>query len=166
MKLLFGEANSPVAVGGVPQDGEDGPGLRQRCAAHAFWGRRVYGHTCCPIAVVEQDLHDQTSHGVSNEDGWLLQLAYDSFVVLDDPRDSQSLDRRGVFVEGLYLYLQARICGGEHAVSVVLVVLDPVLPATGCHPESVNQDDGVWSGWIGGLLGSHGGPPNVAIPSK
>src|SRR5215217_197070 len=74
MKLLFGEANSPVAVGGVPQDGEDGPGLRQRCAAHAFWGRRVYGHTCCPIAVVEQDLHDQTSHGVSNEDGWLLRL--------------------------------------------------------------------------------------------
>src|SRR5215212_1913517 len=155
MKLLFGEANTPVAVGGVPQDGEDGPGLRQRYVAHALWGNRVYGHTCCPIAVVEQDLHDQTAHGVSNEDGWLLQLAYDSFVVFDDPRDSQSLDRGGVLVERLDLYLEARVCGGEHAVSLVLVVLDPLLPATWGHPQAVHQDDGVWSGRIGGVLGGH-----------
>jgi hypothetical protein len=103
---------------------------------------------------------------VSHEDGWLLQLAYDSFIVFDNPRDSQSLDRGGILVERLYLDLKTRVGGGEHAVAAVLVVLDPVLPAAGCHPEAVNQHDGVWGGWVGGVLGSHGDPPNVAIPSK
>src|SRR5829696_8056059 len=161
VELLWGEANRPVAVCGVPQDGEDGPGLRQRYAAHALRGRRVYGHTHCPIAVVEQDLDDQTTHGVSHEDGWLLQLAYDAFVVLDDPRDGQSFDRGGVLVERLDLYLKARVGRGEHTVAAALVVLDPVLPATGCHPQPVNQEDGVRGARVGGVLGSHGGPPNV-----
>jgi hypothetical protein len=82
--------------------------------------------------------------------------AYDALEVLDDPRDSRGLDRGGVLVERLYLYLKAWVCGGEHAVSLVLVVLDPVLPATGCHPEAVNQHDGVGRSPVGGVFGSHG----------
>ena len=38
-----------MAICGVPQYGEDSPGLRQRYAAHALRRRRVYGHTHCPI---------------------------------------------------------------------------------------------------------------------
>jgi hypothetical protein len=49
------------------------------------------------------------------------------------------------------------IGGGEHAVSLALVTLDPLLPAAGDHPEAVDQDDGVWSvGCVGGILGGHG----------
>src|ERR687890_925193 len=86
----------------------------------------------------------------------MIELSDDAFIVLDDPRDSQSLNRGGILVERLDLYLEAWVGGGQHAVSLVLVVLDPVLPATGCHPEAVNQDDGVRDGWIGGVLGGHG----------
>src|SRR3712207_7337890 len=41
--------------------------------------------------------------------------------------------------------------GGEHAVAAALVVLDPLLPAAGGYPESVDQHDGVWGGRVGGV---------------
>src|SRR5918995_2426540 len=76
--------------------------------------------------------------------------------MLDDRRDGQSLYRGGVFVQRLNLDLKAWVCGSHHAVSLVLVVLDPVLPAAGGHPEPMDQDDGVWSARIRGIvLGGH-----------
>jgi hypothetical protein len=90
---------------------------------------------------------------VAHEDGWLLQLSYDSFVVFDNPKDSPSLNRGGVFVERLDLYLEARVCGGERTVALALVVLDPVLPASGGHPEAVDQNYGVGGSRIGAVVG-------------
>ena len=108
--------------------------------------------------MVEQDLGERTAEGVAHDDGWLIQLAYDALQVLDDPRDGQSLDRGGVLVERLHLYLKAWVGGGEHAVALALVVLDPLLPAAGGHPEAVNQHDGVRGGRVGGVLGGHARP--------
>src|SRR5215204_748097 len=68
----------------------------------------------------------------------------------------QSLDRGGVLAQRLDLDLKAWVGRGEHAVTLAFVTLDPLLPASGGHPESVDQDDGVWSGRIGGVLGGHG----------
>ena len=84
-----------------------------------------------PIAVVEQDLDDQTTHGVSHEDGWLIQLSYDGLIVFYDLRYNQSLDRGWVLVERFDLCLKAWVCGSQHAVSLVLEVLDPLLPLRG-----------------------------------
>ena len=99
---------------------------------------------------------NSTAEGVAHDDGWLIQLAYDALQVLDDPGDGQSLDRGGVLVERLHLDLKAWVGGGENAVALALVALDPVLPAAGGHPEAVNQDDGVRGGRVGGVLGGHG----------
>src|SRR5215204_7094871 len=68
----------------------------------------------------------------------------------------QSLDRGGVLAQRLDLDLKAWVGRGEHAVTLAFVTLDPLLPASWGHPESVDQDDGVWSGRIGGVLGGHG----------
>jgi hypothetical protein len=92
---------------------------------------------------------------VAHEDGRLIQLAYDAFVVLNNPRDGQRFDRGWVLVERLDLNLEARVCGGEHAVTLALVVLDPLLPASWGHPQAVDQDDGVRGARVGGVLGVH-----------
>src|ERR671914_57961 len=44
---------------------------------------------------------------------------------------------------------------GEHAVAAAFVALHPLLPATWGHPEAVDQHDGVWGIWSGGVLGGH-----------
>src|SRR5215211_9407287 len=145
-----------MAVCGVPQYGEGGPGLRQRYVAHALWGHRVYGHTRCPVSVVEQNLDDQAPHRVAHENRRLVELSDDAFVVLDYGGDRKRLDRRGVLVERLDLYLEAWVGRSEHAIAAALVALDPVLPASGGHPEPMDQDDGVWSTRIRGVvLGGH-----------
>src|SRR5215218_8099942 len=135
-----------MAVCGVPQYGEGGPGLRQRYVAHARW----------PVSVVEQNLDDQAPHRVAHENRRLVELSDDAFVVLDYGGDRKRLDRGGILVERLYLYLQAGVGRSEHAIAAALVALDPVLPASWGHPEPVDQDDGVWSTRIRGVvLGGH-----------
>ncbi|HKH36957.1 MAG TPA: hypothetical protein VKA82_07285 [Rubrobacter sp.] len=49
----------------------------------------------------------------------------------DDPRDSQSLNGGGIRIERFDLHLKAWVGRGEHAVTLVLVALDPLLPASG-----------------------------------
>src|SRR5215213_1161309 len=145
-----------MAVCGVPQYGEGGPGLRQRYVAHALWRHRVYGHTRCPVSVVEQNLDDQAPHRVAHENRRLVELSDDAFVVLDYGGDRKRLDRRGVLVERLDLYLEAWVGRSEHAIAAALVALDPVLPASWGPPEPMDQDDGVWSTRIRGVvLGGH-----------
>src|ERR671920_2122378 len=153
--LLFGEAHGPVAVGGVPKHGEGGPYLRDRHHPYTLGGHRVYGHADGPVAVVEQDLGERPTEGVAHDDRGAVELAYDAFEMLGYCGDPQGLDGGWVLAQGLDLYLQARVCGGENAVSLVLVALDPLLPAAGGHPESVNQDDGVRSGSLRGAVVSH-----------
>src|SRR5215213_6475012 len=145
-----------MAVCGVPQYGEGGPGLRQRYVAHALWRHRVYGHTRCPVSVVEQNLDDQAPHRVAHENRRLVELSDDAFVVLDYGGDRKRLDRRGVLVERLDLYLEAGVGRSERAIAAALVALDPVLPASWGHPEPMDQDDGVWSTRIRRVvLGGH-----------
>src|ERR687889_2133575 len=155
VELLFGEAHRPHSVGGVPKHGEGGPYLRYGHHPHALGGHRVYGDSCGPVAVVEQDLGERPTEGVAHDDRGAIQLAYDAFEVLDYGGDGQGLYRRGIIAQGLYLYLQARVCGGEHTIALALVALDPPLPASGGHPEAVHQHDGVRSGSLRGAVVSH-----------
>src|SRR5829696_9466938 len=156
MELLRSERNGPVAVGGVPQHGEGSPDLRDWNDLDALRWHGVYSYPGGTVTVVEQDLGEQTAEGVAHDDRWALQLAYDTLVVLHDCRDRQRLDRGGVLVQGLYLYLQAGVGRSEHAIAAALVALDPVLPASWGHPEPMDQDDGVWSTRIRGVvLGGH-----------
>src|SRR5919112_5789610 len=153
--LLFGEAHGPHSVGGVPKHGEGGPYLRDRHHPYTLGGHRVYGHADGPVAVVEQDLGERPTEGVAHDDRGAVELAYDAFEMLNDCGDPQGLDGGWVLAQGLDLYLQARICGSQHAVSLVLVALDPPLPAARGHPQAVNQDDGVRSGSLRGAVVSH-----------
>src|SRR5918997_6763574 len=156
MPLLFGEAHGPVAVGRVPKHGEGGPYLRDRHHPYALGRHRVYGDSCGPVAVVEQDLGERPTEGVAHGDRGAIQLAYDAFEVLDDGGDGQGHDGGGVLAQGLDLYLQAGVRGCEHAEALALVALDPPLPAARGHPEAVDQHDGVGGGPVDGVLGGHG----------
>src|SRR5919107_2141029 len=141
--LLFGEAHRPHSVGGVPKHGEGGPYLRDRHHPYTLGRHRVYCHADGPVAVVEQDLGERPTEGVAHDDRGAIQLSYDAFEVLDDGGGGPGLDGGGVLAQGLDLYLQAGICGGEHAVSLALVALDPPLPAARGHPEAVDQHYGL-----------------------
>src|SRR3954453_4364868 len=68
--------------------------------------------------------------------------------MLDDRRNCQRFDRRGIGIERLDLGLESRIGGGENSVAGLLVVLDPVFPASWGHPEAVDEDNGVRSGLV------------------
>src|SRR5829696_8869712 len=156
MELLRSERNGPVAVGGVPQHGEGSPDLRDWNDLDALRWHGVYSHPGGAVTVVEQDLGEQTAEGVAHDDRRALQLAYDTLVVLHDCGDRQRLDRGGVLVQRLYLYLQAGVGRSEHAIAAALVALDPVLPASWGHPEPMDQDDGVWrTRFRGVVLGGH-----------
>src|SRR5215218_8719890 len=156
MELLRSERDGLVAVGGVPQHGEASPDLRDWNDLDALGWHGVYSHPGGAVTVVKQDLGEQAAEGVAHDDRRALQLAYDTLVVLHDCGDRQRLDRGGILVERLYLYLQAGVGRSEHAIAAALVALDPVLPASWGHPEPMDQDDGVWSTRIRGVvLGSH-----------
>src|ERR671921_525871 len=135
--LLVAEVDVGVLVTRreVPKHGEGGPYLRDRHHPHALGRHRVYGDSCGPVAVVEQDLGERPTEGVAHDDRGAIQLAYDAFEVLDYGGDGQGLDRRGIIAQGLYLYLQARVCGGEHTIALALVALAPPLPASGRSEE-------------------------------
>src|SRR5919107_765497 len=155
VELLFGEAHRPHSVGGVPKHGEGGPYLRDRHHPYTLGRHRVYCHADGPVAVVEQDLGERPTEGVAHDDRGAIQLSYDAFEMLDYGGDGQGLDRGWVLAQGLDLYLQARVCGGENAIALALVALDPPLPAARGHPQPVHQHDGVRGGSLRGGVVSH-----------
>src|ERR671914_2990270 len=160
MELLRSERDGPVTVGGVPQHWEGSPDLRDWNDLDALGWHGVYRHPGGAVPVVEQDLGEQTAEGVAHDDRRAVEFSDDTLVVLHDCGDRQRLDRGGVLVQRLYLCLQAGIGRSEHAIAAALVALDPVLPASWGHPEPVDQDDGVWSTRIRGVvLGGHGELP-------
>ncbi len=57
-----------VPVGGVFQHRKRRLDLAKRHHGHAFGWRRVQGHSCGSVAVVEQDLGEGTACGVTDED--------------------------------------------------------------------------------------------------
>jgi hypothetical protein len=69
----------------------------------------------------------------------------------------------GVLAQRLDPALEAWVGRGQHTVALVLVALDPLLPASRGHPEAEDQHDRVGGSRIGGVLGSHGSPPDVGI---
>src|SRR5215204_1700561 len=52
--------------------------------------------------------------------------------------------------------LEAWVGRGQHTVALVLVALDPLLPASRGHPESVDQYDGVGGGGLRCAIVGHG----------
>src|ERR671916_1024894 len=107
VELLFGEAHRPHSVGGVPKHGEGGPYLRDRHHPYTLGRHGVYGNADGPVAVVEQDLGERPTEGVAHDDRGAIELAYDSFEMLDDGGGGQGPDRGGVIPEGLDFYLPA-----------------------------------------------------------
>src|SRR3712207_2655029 len=105
MNRLRSERDAPGAVGGVPQHGKASPDLRDWNDLDALGWHGVYSHARRTVPVVEQDLHEQATEGVAHDNRRALQLAYDTLVVLHDRGDRQRLDRGGVLVQRLYLYL-------------------------------------------------------------
>jgi hypothetical protein len=93
--------------------------------------------------MVEQDLGQDAAEGMSHDDRWLIEIADDALVMLDDAGDGQRLDRRGVCAQRLDLDLEAGVGGGEHPVAAACVAVDPVLPAARGHPQSVDQHNRV-----------------------
>src|SRR5215208_3953128 len=165
--LLWGKANGLVAVGWVLQDREGRPDLRDGDDPDTLGGHRVYDHACCTVAVVEQYLCKQSARRVAHDDRRLVELIDDAPYVLDDGGDGKLLDRGGVLAQPFDLALEARVGRGQHAVTAALVTLDPLLPASGGHPEAVDQDDGIWSvGCVGGVLCGHGSATSVWIEGR
>src|SRR3712207_2455352 len=109
MELLRSERDGPVAVGGVPQHGEGSPDLRDRNDLDALGWHGVYGHPGGTVPVVEQDLGEQAAEGVAHDDRRPVEFSDDTLVVLHDRGDRQLLDRRGILVQRLYLYLKAGV---------------------------------------------------------
>src|SRR6266545_386248 len=70
--------------------------------------------------------------------------------MLEDPGNRELLDRGGIRVQRLDLHLESRVGRGEDAVAAALVASDPVLPASRCHPEAVDEDDRVGCRSLGG----------------
>src|ERR671920_172930 len=90
--LLGGKAHGPVAVGGGLPHGEARAFLRARDYPYALGRHRIYGDSCGPVAVVEQDLGERPTEGVAHDDRGAIQLFYDAFEVLDAGGDGKCLD--------------------------------------------------------------------------
>jgi hypothetical protein len=101
-----------VAVGGVPQDREEGPDLGDRNHLDALGGRRVDRYPRGAVTVLEQDLREQASRRVAHDDRWFVELTDDALEVLDDGGDGQRLYRGGVLAQRLDLDLKAWVGGG------------------------------------------------------
>src|SRR5829696_6266008 len=52
--------------------------------------------------------------------------------------------------------LEAWVGRGQHTVALVLVALDPLLPASRSHPEAVEKHDGVGGGGLRCAIVGHG----------
>jgi hypothetical protein len=59
--------------------------------------------------------------------------------VLDDLTDCHCLNRGWILVERFDLNLRAWVGRGEHTVTTALIALDPLLPASGGDPQTVDQ---------------------------
>jgi hypothetical protein len=105
--------------------------------------------------MIEQDLGEQAAHGVAHDDRGSVELVYDALVVLDYGGDGQRLYRGGVLAQCLNLDLETWVGWGKYTVAAPLVVIDPLLPAAGGHPQTVDQDDGVQGARIRCVLGGH-----------
>jgi hypothetical protein len=95
------------------------------------------------MSVVEKDLGERTARGVADDDRGRIELADHLPEPADDLGDSHSLNRRRIVVQRLDFDLEAGVGRGENLVSGCLITLDPLLPASGRNPETVNEDDGV-----------------------
>jgi hypothetical protein len=76
--------------------------------------------------------------------------------VLDYGGEGQRPDRGGVLAQRLDPALEAWVGRGQHTVALVLVALDPLLPAERGHPEAVDQHDGVGGGGLRCAVVGHG----------
>ena len=87
--------------------------------------------------------------GVAHDDRRTVQAADDVGEVLDGLGDGQVGDDLGALPEGLDLDLEPGVGRCQDGEPLLLVAVDPALPAAGRHPQSVDEDDGVGRGGSG-----------------
>ena len=155
LPLLGRQADGLVPVGRVLQHRPRRLHLRQGDDLHALGRGGIDRHADGSEAVVEEDLGEHAAGRMPDQDRGLTDPLHDLLEVVDDRGDREGLYGRGVGVERLHLDLEPGVGGRQHPVAPALVVLDPLLPAAGRHPEAVDQDDGA----LRGRVGAHSSPP-------
>jgi len=83
---------------------------------------------------------------VAHDDRRAVQGGDDGGEVIDGLGDGEVRDDLRVLAQRLDLDLEPRVGRGHDGEALLLVVLDPALPAAGGHPEAVDEDDGVGCG--------------------
>src|SRR5262245_60099260 len=76
---------------------------------------------------------------MTHKDRWRFESRDNRFEVRHDRGNREALDRRWIAVERFDLDFEPRICWSEDAVALGCIARDPVLPASRCHPETMNQ---------------------------
>src|SRR5262245_41711734 len=80
---------------------------------------------------------------MTHEDRRCLESFDDVFEVRHESRNRESLDGRWIAIERFYLDLEPRIGRSEDLVALGFIPLDPMLPASRRHPETMNQYDSI-----------------------
>ena len=105
-------------------------------------GRRgAHGDARPAETAVEQQLEDQSSERVADEDRRLVERADLLLVVVDDLVEAEALDLLRVFAELLDVAVLARPFGRGDGEASALEVVGEVVPAVGCEPGSVDQHE-------------------------
>jgi len=99
-----------------------------------------------------QQLGEGAAEGVAHDDRRSVESLDHSGEVVDRLRDRRLGDHRRVLPERLHLDLEAGVGGREDPEALGFVVGDPVLPASGGHPQAVDQDDRVGAGRVASEL--------------
>jgi hypothetical protein len=76
---------------------------------------------------------------MTDEDRWRFASPGNCFEVRHDRGNRETLDGRWIAVERFDLDLEPRIRWSEDAVAMGFIARNPVLPASRCHPEAMNQ---------------------------
>src|SRR3954466_4133383 len=92
---------------------------------------------------------------MTHNDGWFPKCPDYGFEPRHDRGNRQTLDWRRIAIERFDLDIEPGVRWSEHAVALGLKTCDPLFPASGRHPETVNQNNGIRTfRWRG-----HGAPP-------
>ncbi len=141
MKLFCRERNGAMVVCGIAKRRERDSECRQREKEDAFDGRRRNCDTGGTEAAIQENLGNQPTEGMPNDQWWAVQTTNDLLVVVDDRADSQRRDRRRVTPKLLDVAIHSRPTAGNDGIPASSIASDPVLPTERCHPKSMDQDD-------------------------
>ena len=142
-----------MKVGGIAERGERNLERGERQQEDALDRGGGDGHAGGAQAAVEQDLGEEPPERMAHDDRRLFELADDPLVMFDDLRNAEPGERGRIATQLLDVAFDSGPAAGDHAVAAVGITLDPVFPAEGCHPQAVDEDDGVGRVRLGGVCG-------------